>query len=114
MIGTGPKQLARLGGFYLEEAILDVLLDARRRGVCLGAKGISVAVGLFRDEGGDKCGIAGMNDAIATGFLIKLHGEGRVERCSKSGSQKTRGWRITAAEASLRTEADDPRQTPFL
>lgn len=36
-----PKQLARMGEFYLEEAVLDVLLEAKHEGQCLGAAEIS-------------------------------------------------------------------------
>ena len=34
MTGLRPKQLVRLGMFYLEEAILDILLEARYEGEC--------------------------------------------------------------------------------
>ncbi len=46
-----PKQLARMGEFHLEEAILDVLLKAKHEEECIGPKEISVRAGIFRDRG---------------------------------------------------------------
>jgi len=45
-----PKQLARLGEFHLEEAILDVLLEARHEELCLGAAEISRQAGIYRER----------------------------------------------------------------
>lgn len=43
MAGIRPKQLARLGEFHLEEAVLDVLLDAKHEDECLWEQRRSVA-----------------------------------------------------------------------
>ena len=46
-----PKQLSRMGQFYLEESILDTLLEAKHEGECLGPAEISRRAGVFRDRG---------------------------------------------------------------
>lgn len=107
MIGGGPKQLARIGLFYLEEAILDILLDAMvmadengEGNGCLGAAAISRKAGIFRDAGGGGGNVANLNDAIATGVLIKLQKEGKVERCEQPNNRG--GWRLTSDELERR------------
>ena len=47
MTGLRPKQLVRLGMFDLEEAVLDILLEARYKGECIGSAEIG------RRGGGD-------------------------------------------------------------
>ena len=42
-----PKQLSRMGQFYLEEAILDVLLEAKHERECIGPAEISRRAGGF-------------------------------------------------------------------
>ena len=74
MAGIRPKQHARMGHFHLEKAVLDVLLEAKHEGDCLGPAAISRRAGIYRERG--KVDI--MHDAIATGILVKLHEEGRV------------------------------------
>ena len=69
-----PKQFARLGEFHLEEAILDVLLEAKYEDNCIGAADISRRAGIFRDRGIENI----MNDAIATGLLVKLRDQGNA------------------------------------
>lgn len=101
MNGIRPKQLARLGEFHLEEAVLDVLLDARHEDECIGAAEISKRAGIFR-EGGGGDPIASMNDAIATGLLIKLYRAGKVEQCEQEGGRG--GWRLTDAEFNRRRD----------
>ena len=99
MAGIRPKQYARMGMFHLEEAVLDVLLEAKLNGKCIGPAEISRRAGIFRERG-----IANiMNDAIATGILVKLHDEGRVERCPQTTANRG-GWELTAKEFSLRRD----------
>ena len=70
--GLQPEQLARIGMFYIEEAILDFLFEAEmdnRQG--LGPTEISRRLGTFLpwyDPG----------DLIVYGFLIKLEDQGLV------------------------------------
>jgi hypothetical protein len=102
MAGLRPRQLARLGQFYLEEAVLDVLLREAQRGGCIGAAEISVRAGIFRDRGVVNI----INDAIATGVLVKLFDEGKVERCEQASGRG--GWKLTDAEfARRRDEVDE-------
>lgn len=107
MSGVRPKQLARLGEFYLEEAVCDVLLEARHEGECIGAAEISRRAGIFREGGGGNP-IASMNDAIVTGLLIKLYGAGKVEQCRQPGGRG--GWQLTEAEFNRRR--DDVQHQP--
>lgn len=68
--GLEPEQLARIGMFYLEEAILDLLFeDARHNGQGLGPTEISRRLGTFLSW-------YNPGDLIVAGFLEKLKGEG--------------------------------------
>lgn len=99
-----PKQFARMGEFYLEEAVLDVLLEARHKDQCLGAAEISRRGGIFRESGDKSKGEpTSMNDAIATGMLIKLMKAGRVQRCEQDG-KKVGGWEMTDEEFQRRRD----------
>jgi len=104
-----PKHDARLGEFYLEEAVLDVLLEARYENLCIGAADISKKAGIFRDGGAtdtdkESNPIKSMNDAIVTGILVKLHKEHRVERCEQDNKRKSGGWQLTDKEFEKRRE----------
>lgn len=99
MVGIRPKQHARIGTFHLEEAVLDVLLEAKHEGDCIGAAEISRRAGIFRDRGAADT----MNDAIVTGLLVKLHTEGRVERCTQHMSNRG-GWELSEQEFALRRD----------
>ncbi len=99
MAGIRPKQHARMGQFHLEEAILDVLLEAKHEGDCLGPAEISRRAGIFRERGS----VDIMNDAIATGVLVKLHDEGRVNRCTQNDANRG-GWELTDAEFAFRRD----------
>jgi hypothetical protein len=102
MTGIRPRQLARLGQFYLEEAVLDVLLREAGRGGCMGAAEISVRAGIFRERGTLNI----INDAITTGILVKLFDDGKVERCEQASGRG--GWKLSAAEhARRRDEVDE-------
>lgn len=94
-----PKQNARLGMFHLEEAVLDVLLEARHEGDCIGAAEISRRAGIYREGG---VGMKGMNDVIVTGVLSKLFGEGKVDRCKQPN--RAGGWRLTDVEYATRRD----------
>lgn len=94
------KQMGRTAEFYLEEAVLSVLMEAHAGGKCIGAAAISRRAGIYRDGGGGGAEIKSMNDAIVTGMLVKLHHAGKVERCPQT--PKTGGWRITGQEYALR------------
>ena len=93
MGGIRPKQLSRLGEFHLEEAVLDVLLEAKHASECMGAAAIGKRAGIFR-EGGVK-DMKGMNDAIVTGVLIKLYKENKVVRCKQNSRG---GWALSDEE----------------
>lgn len=104
MAGVRPKQHARMGTFHLEEAVLDVLLEARHEGECIGAADISRKAGIFRDRGEGIVSEGGIiNDAIATGLLVKLHLEGRVQRCTQTHNNRG-GWELTDQEFALRRD----------
>lgn len=103
MTGVRPKQLARMGEFHLEEAVLDVLLEAAHEGECIGAAEISRRAGIFRDpDTKEDGGVASGNDWIAGGLLIKLRKAGRVERCEQT--QKKGGWKLTDKEFQVRRD----------
>ena len=77
-----PKQMARLGEFYLEEAVLDVLSAASQQ----QEKGVKAA------EIGRQAGIFGehatlaFGDAIVSGILAKLFKQGRIVKCEDSAN----------------------------
>lgn len=102
MNGVRPKQLARMGEFYLEEAVLDVLLNAAQRNESIGAAEISKRAGIFRDGGGGGEAMASMNDAIVTGLLTKLQKADRVERCTQANGKG--GWKISESEIARRQD----------
>lgn len=91
------KQLTRKGEPYLQEAILDVLYNAYPEGKVLGPAEICRQAGIYR-----KAGVAGMNAAIATGFLNQLHEQGKVERVPQENNRG--GWRLTASEYARRRD----------
>lgn len=70
-ISMRPQQLVRIGELYLEEAVLDVLADAKRR---LETDEVSDRAGIFcrKHEG------QGYSYSIARGILNKLARQGKV------------------------------------
>lgn len=102
-MSTRPKQLARKGEFYLEEAVLDVLLEARHQNECLGRAEIGRRAGIFREPG--HAGTGG-NDAIVWGLLGKLAKQGRVEPCLQNSDEpdKKKGWKLTDEEYQTRKD----------
>ena len=93
-----PKQFARIGEFHLEEAILDVLLEAQHEGDCIGPAEISKRSGIFRESG---YAMASGNDNIVWGMLNKLVKEKKIERCKKAGRN---GWQLTKEEFERRRD----------
>ena len=98
MTGIRPKQMARMGEFYLQEAIMDVLLEASYEDACIGAAEISRRAGVFRERGKEDI----MNDAIATGILVKLLDEKKVQRCKQDNGRG--GWELTDDEFQRRRD----------
>ena len=98
MAGIRPKQHARIGMFHLEEAVLDILLEAKHEGDCIGPAAISRRAGVFRSPGPTM----NMNDAIVHGCLNKLESEGRVQRCTQPTQRG--GWELTDSEFALRRD----------
>ncbi len=96
--GIRPRQHARLGMFYLEESVLDVLLESKYEGECIGAAEISRRSGIFRSRGD----VDAMNDAIVHGILVKLHEENRVQRCKQTNNRG--GWKLTDKEFTERRD----------
>ena len=96
--GIRPKQHARLGIFYLEESVLDVLLESKYEGECLGPADISRRAGIFRERGDVNI----MNDAIVHGILVKLSDENRVQRCTQPNGRG--GWELTDKEFTERRD----------
>ncbi len=98
MNGIRPKQFARMGEFHLEEAVLDVLLEAKHESECLGAAEISKRAGIYRERGSEDI----MNDAIVHGLLAKLADANRVQRCTQQNQRG--GWEITDREFAIRRD----------
>lgn len=98
-----PKQLARIGEFSLEEAVLDVLLEARYKGECLGPAAISKRTGIFREPG--YASTSG-NDYIVWGILGKLAKHRRIEKCPQNEEKpdKRDGWQLTDTEFHARRD----------
>lgn len=96
-----PKQLAAVGEHLLEEAVLAVLLEARRKDTCIGAGEISKRAGIFRES---RLAKKGGNDDITSGILGKLLKHGRVCRCPKKPDKpdKKDGWKLTDSEFARR------------
>ena len=96
MKGLSPKQLAKKGISYLEEAVLDVLFRTYNQ-ESLSSREISKRAGLPRREH-EKW----EDDMIAYGVLDKLQVEGRVKN-----NQPGRGpdrWQLTEKEFEKRRD----------
>ena len=100
MAGVRPKQFARMGEFYLEEAILDVLLEAKHEGHCLGPAEISKRAGIYRKGG---VGLKNANEWLTHAILSKLFGQSRVERCTQH-EKDAGGWELTNEEFERRRD----------
>ena len=92
MQGLSTKQLVRKGMFYLGEAVLDVLLEAKHEEECLYpieiGRRADLSYSLYEDT------------AIVYGVLKKLEDEGCVERCPDHNKK----WQLTAKEFEKRHE----------
>ena len=99
-----PKQTARMGEFHLEEAVLDVLLEAYHEEECLGPAEISNRAGIYRKPGGGDGGAAikNMNDPIVMGLLNKLNEGGKVRRCTQPNGSG--GWMLSDEEFQMRRD----------
>ena len=104
-----PKQMARMGEFNLEEAVLDVLLEAQHEGECIGPAEISRRAGIFREPGH---AMKGGNDYIVWGILGKLVKQGRVRKCAQNPAVPNMkdGWELTPAEFDARRDDIRPRR----
>jgi hypothetical protein len=89
-----PRQLARIGSFHLQEAILDVLCEHYLEGYGLGAAEISRRLGVYRFQP--------MNDAIVTGFLFELELQKKTERIEQEDGKG--GWHLTTVEYERRRD----------
>lgn len=98
-----PKQLARIGTFYLHEAVLDVLLEHHSTGYGLGPTEISLRAGIYKDS---EKGAGTFANALVSGCLSELMGQNRVERRAKQKGGKETGWCLTHKEY-LRRRDDD-------
>ena len=96
--GIRPKQHARLGIFYLEESVLDVLLRQSTKENVSGQPRSAGALVFFRSRGT----IDAMNDAIVHGILVKLADEHRVQRCTQTND--CGGWEMTDKEFTERRD----------
>jgi len=94
-----PRQLSRMGEFYLKEAVLDILQEHYPEGYGIGAADISRRAGIYRERGPSDI----MNDAIVTGILNSLHEEGKVERIEQETVRRG-GWRLTESEYNRRRD----------
>ena len=87
LYGLEPEQLARIGIFYLEEAVLDVLHGAKHNEEWLMTVEIYRQVDISRSSRNSYL-------PILAGILDKLEGEGRIERDSK----RKQRWQLTEEE----------------
>jgi len=95
-----PRQLSRMGTFYLQEAVLDILYEHYSEGYGVGAADIGKRAGIYRDRGPSNI----MNDAIVTGILNSLHEEGKVERTDQEKGKGHGGWRLSDREFNRRRD----------
>ena len=93
-----PKQFGRLGTFYLQESVLDVLAEHYNEGYGIGPSEISRRAGIYRERGPDDK----MNDAIVTGILNTLQEQNKVERTPQENQRG--GWRLTSEEYERRRD----------
>ena len=92
-----PKQLAQRAIFYLEEAVLDVLLGAKQKGDYVRQVDIEKTVGLYNEW--DAC------HWLVNATLNKLEIEERAEakkRIDSSGREARIGWTLTDKEYERR------------
>ena len=93
MTGLRPKQLGRIGMFYIEEAVLDALMEAKQD-EAFGPNEVMRRTGVVS-------GVAQVPEGIVAGILAKLVTEGRVE-CTHWGH-----YVLSATEVASRSEEHD-------
>lgn len=93
-----PRQLSRIGMFYLQEAVLDVLYAHYLVTHGLGPAEISKRADIYRERGVKNT----LNDAIVWGLLNSLHAQGKVRQAKQKDGKG--GWKLTDAEYSRRKE----------
>ena len=91
--GLEPEQLARIGIFYLEEAVLDILHEARHSEEWLEPKEISERLDIARSP-------CYHLHATVHGILGRLMDEGRAEHDSKARKR----WQLTEEEFENRCD----------
>ncbi len=94
----GAERKACLGMRQLEEAILDVLFEAKRNGECLSVPEISRRAGIYGGKGDTSKGEpGGMTHSIAWGIVLKLFRTERIQKCPKSPGRS--GYDLTEQAA---------------
>jgi len=93
-----PRQLSRIGMFYLQEAVLDVLYAHYLEKHGLGPAEISKRADIYRERGVKNT----LNDAIVWGLLNSLHAQGKVRQVKQKDGKG--GWKLTDTEYSRRKE----------
>ena len=91
-----PKQLTRIGIFYLEEAILEVLLETKD--VYVKQVDIIKKIGVherWKDSGW-----------LVAGILNKLEAENRLH-AKRSQTGRAQGWQLTDTEYNKRKVPED-------
>ena len=84
-IMLGSQRRACLGMRQLEEAVLDVLFEAKRNGECPGVVEISRRAGIYSEKGDTRKGESGsVTHSIACGIVLNLFRAGLVRKCPKS------------------------------
>ena len=97
----GAERKACLGMRQLEEAVLEVLVEAQRNGECPGVVETSRRAGMFGGKGDAGMGEPGsMAHSVAWGVVLKLFRAGRIQKCPKS--QGRDGYEPTE-QAAVRT-----------
>lgn len=96
-----------LGVQYLEEAVMEVLLEAAQGDECLGPAEVTLRAGLYRGTF--------LKNAIAAGTLNKLLEDGRVVRCiqanGRGAGRQQRLTRTVSRECLIRTKRPREQMT---
>lgn len=89
-----PKQLARIGIFYLEEAVLDVLFEAMAAQEASFVRAVDIRKKVGIDKEWDR------DQWLIRSILEKLKMEERVQ--PRIVGKQQRGWKLTEAEYEKR------------